>query len=100
MNTEPKHHSVVIPETALIQIAAVGNMGSGDLTIFIRNWAREECKRLDVDWSKVANANLQNLRKRLGIIIGEENIAKIDEGLNTAKTAMGIARAIHKGKGA
>lgn len=91
MITEQKNHAVSIPETTLVQIAAVGNMGSGDLTLFARNWAREECKRLSVDWSKAADANLQLLRDRLASTIGTENMDKVDEGLNIAKSALGIA---------
>ena len=94
--TEASRVMVEIPVHYLVQIATHGNMGTGELSMFMKSWAERLCrqhglhdlvvKELD---KKIAKSR-QNLENVLGKEIMDELDDHIDKGLEKVKKAWGI----------
>ena len=94
--TEASRVMVEMPVSYLVQIATHGNMGTGELSMFMKAWAERLCrqhglhdlvvKELD---KKIAKSR-QNLENVLGKEIMDELDNHIDKGLDKVKKAWGI----------
>lgn len=80
-----KNHTVEIPELFLIQIAAAGKMGSGELSAGIRAWAQKECKKhnLEDKLKKQQLCILEQTKKNLENALGKEAMVNINSTIDT-----------------
>lgn len=84
-----KEHIVTIPEVYLLILAVNGNMGSGDVPDFMRQWAKKEVDRLGLErqYRNLQKEHIDELRSRLRKTLGNEMTNKLENSLSevTAK---------------
>jgi len=82
--------AVRIPKSALIDIAACGRMGTGEVLMFTRHWAERACLEagLKTELDKVRAERLEQNRANIRNLLGDDMMTKIDSHIKSAIQAV------------
>jgi len=74
----------------LLNIATHGNMGTGELSDFMKMWAQRECVRagLGERFLAMQGEKLLQVKAQLKNLLGDDAVAFIDNGIQEAKEAL------------
>lgn len=83
--------TVEIPTFYLLTIACYGSMGNGELPKLMQIWAQKLCRELNLseELKKMQNERLEELRKRIVNVAGEDAMNKIEGEIKMAAQYMG-----------
>ena len=78
--------TVEIPRHVLVDIAACGRMGTGEVLVFTRQWAERACLEagLKEELNKVRVERLEQNRTNLRNLLGDDMMNRIDATIKSA----------------